>query len=89
MNATQLKLFAQYIKNCFSNPPPPPLPTKKKDKRYKGLDERGVISVVGHLAALTRSHLIVNHPLVLTKEQTAETMDSSPKTNGLRHYPRQ
>ena len=46
MNAAQLKLFAKYIKNCFSNPPPTPSPTKKKDKPYKGLNERGVISVV-------------------------------------------
>ena len=35
------------------------------------------------LAALTRSHLIGDHPSGLTKEQT-ETMDPSPKTKGLR-----
>ena len=28
----------------------------------------------GHLAALTRSHLIGDHPLGLTKEQITETM---------------
>ena len=43
----------------------------------------------GHLAALTRSHLIGDHPSRLTKEQTTETMDPSPKTQGLRPYPRQ
>ena len=43
----------------------------------------------GHLAALTRSHLIGEHPSGLTKEQTTETMDPSPKTKWLRHYPRQ
>ena len=88
-----MQLNSSYLHNTLKTVsttlPLPPLPTKKKDKRYKGLDERGVISVVGHLAALTRSQLIVDHPLVLTKEQTAETMDSSPKTNGLRHYLRQ
>ena len=42
----------------------------------------------GHLAALTRSHLIGDHPSGLTKEQTTETMDPSPKTKGLRPYPR-
>ena len=40
----------------------------------------------GHLAALTRSHLIGDHPSGLTKEQTTETMDPSPKTKGLRPY---
>ena len=44
---------------------------------------------VGHLAALTRSHLIGDHPSGLTKEQTTETMDPSPKTKGLRPNPRQ
>ena len=44
---------------------------------------------VGHLAALSRSHLIGDHPSGLTKEQTTETMDPSPKTKGLRPYPRQ
>ena len=43
--------------------------------------------LTGHLAALTRSHLIGDHPSGLTKEQT-ETMDPSPKTKGLRPYPR-
>ena len=43
----------------------------------------------GHLAALTRSHLNGDHPSGLTKEQTTETMDPSPKTKGLRPYPRQ
>ena len=43
----------------------------------------------GHLAALTRSHLIGDHPSGLTKEQTTETMDTSPKTKGLRPYPHQ
>ena len=43
----------------------------------------------GHLEALTRSHLIGDHPSGLTKEQTTETMDPSPKTKGLRLYPRQ
>ena len=42
-----------------------------------------------HLAALTRSQLIGDHPSGLTKEQTTETMDPSPKTKGLRPYPRQ
>ena len=42
----------------------------------------------GHLAALTRSHLIGDHPSGLTKEQTTETMDPSPKIKGLRPYPR-
>ena len=41
----------------------------------------------GHLAAFTRSHLIGDHPSGLTREQTTETMDPSPKTIGLRHYP--
>ena len=44
---------------------------------------------MGHLAALTRSHLIGNHPWGLTKEQTTETMDPSPKTKGLQLYPSQ
>ena len=43
----------------------------------------------GHLAALTRSHLIGDHPSGLTKEQTTGTMDPSPKTKELRPYPRQ
>ena len=43
----------------------------------------------GHLAALTRSHLIGDHPSGLTKEQTTETMDPSSKTKRLRPYPRQ
>ena len=45
--------------------------------------------VQGHLAALTRSHLIGDHPSGLIKEQTTETMDPSPKTKGLRPYLRQ
>ena len=44
---------------------------------------------LGHLAALTRSRLIGDHPWGSTKEQTTETMDPSPKTKGLRLYPRQ
>ena len=36
--------------------------------------------IQGHLAALTRSHLIGDHPSGVTKEQTRETMDPSPKT---------
>ena len=44
---------------------------------------------LGHLAALTRSRLIGDHPSGLTKEQTTETMDPCPKTKGLRPYPRQ
>ena len=44
---------------------------------------------MGHLAALTRSHMIGDHPWGLTKEQTAATMDPSPKTKGMRLYPRQ
>ena len=32
-------------------------------------------SLKGHLAALTKSHLIGDHPSSLTKEQTTETMD--------------
>ena len=43
----------------------------------------------GHLAALTRCHLIGDHPSGLTKEQTTETMDPSPKTKGLRPYSHQ
>ena len=41
----------------------------------------------GHLAALTRSHLIGDHPWGLTKEETTETMDPSHKTKGLWLYP--
>ena len=41
-------------------------------------------SKLGHLTALTKSHLIGGHP---SKEQTTETMDPSPKTKGLLHYP--
>ena len=47
------------------------------------------LGLTGHLAALTRSHLIGDHPWGLTKEQTTETMDPTPKTKGLRLYPRQ
>ena len=43
--------------------------------------------LIGHLAALTRSHLIGDHPSGSTKEQTTETMDPSPKTKELRGYP--
>ena len=43
----------------------------------------------GHIAALTRSHLIGDHPSGLTKEQTTETMDPSPKTKRLRPHPHQ
>ena len=42
-----------------------------------------------HHAALTKSHLIGDHPSGLTKEQTTETMDPTSKTKGLRPYPRQ
>ena len=42
---------------------------------------------LGHLAALTRSHLIGDHHSGLTKEQTTETMDPSAKIKALRHYP--
>ena len=45
--------------------------------------------VQGHLAALTRSHLIGDHPSGLIKEQTTETMDPSPKTKGLQPYSHQ
>ena len=41
----------------------------------------------GHLAALTRSHLIGDHPWGLTKQQITETMDPRPKTKGLQLYP--
>ena len=34
---------------------------------------------LGHLAALTRSHLIGDYPSGLTKEQTTETMDPKNK----------
>ena len=48
-----------------------------------------VLIRMGHLAALTRSHLIGDHPSGLTKEQTTETRDPiSSKTKGLRHCPR-
>ena len=43
---------------------------------------------MGPVAAPTRSHLIADHPSGL-KKQTTETMDPSPKTEGLRPYPRQ
>ena len=38
------------------------------------------------LQGLTR---LACNPSGLTKEQTTQTMDPSPKTIGLRHYPRQ
>ena len=44
---------------------------------------------MGPVVAPARSHLIGDHPSGLTKKQTAETMDPSPKTKGLRPYPRQ
>ena len=47
-----------------------------------------MISTV-HRVALKRSHLIGDHPSGLTKEQTTETMDPTPKAKGLRPYPRQ
>ena len=46
------------------------------------------VLTLSRLAALTRSQLIGDQPSGLTKEQT-ETMDPSPKTKGLRPYPRQ
>ena len=42
-----------------------------------------------HLAALTRSRLIGDHPSGLAKEQATETIDPSPKAKGLQAYPRQ
>ena len=42
-----------------------------------------------HLTALTRSQLIGDHNSGLTKEQTTKTMDPSPRTKELRHYPHQ
>ena len=44
---------------------------------------------MGPVVAPARSHLIGDHPSGLTKKQTTETMDPSPKTKGLRPYPRQ
>ena len=44
---------------------------------------------VGHVAALVRSHAIGLLPFRLTKEQTTQTMDPSPKTIELLHYPGQ
>ena len=41
----------------------------------------------GYLAALTRSHLIGDHPSGLTKEQTTETMDPSPKKLAMTLFP--
>ena len=43
----------------------------------------------GHVAALVRSHAIGLLPFRLTKEQTTQTMDPSPKTIELLHYPGQ
>ena len=42
--------------------------------------------IVGHVAALVRSHAIGLLPFRLTKEQTTQTMDPSPKTIELLHY---
>ena len=39
-----------------------------------------LLLLLGHLTALTRSHLIGDHPSGLTKEQTRESMDPNPKT---------
>ena len=44
---------------------------------------------MGHVAALVRSHAIGLLPFRLTKEQTTQTMDPSPKTIELLHYPGQ
>ena len=44
---------------------------------------------LGHVAALVRSHAIGLLPFRLTKEQTTQTMDPSPKTIELLHYPGQ
>ena len=46
-------------------------------------------SFEGHVAALVRSHAIGLLPFRLTKEQTTQTMDPSPKTIELLHYPGQ
>ena len=43
----------------------------------------------GHVAALVKSHAIGLLPFRLTKEQTTQTMDPSPKTIELLHYPGQ
>ena len=45
--------------------------------------------LLGHVAALVRSHAIGLLPFRLTKEQTTQTMDPSPKTIELLHYPGQ
>ena len=45
--------------------------------------------LMGHVAALVRSHAIGLLPFRLTKEQTTQTMDPSPKTIELLHYPGQ
>ena len=60
---------------------------KQSSVRFAGV--RRIATGTGHLAALTRSQLIGDHPSGLTKEQTTETMDPSPKTKGLRPYSRQ
>ena len=39
-----------------------------------------LLLLLGHLAALTRSHLTGDHPSGLTKEQTRESMGPNPKT---------
>ena len=44
---------------------------------------------LGHVAALVRSHAIGLLPFRLTKEQTTQTMDPSPKTIELLYYPGQ
>ena len=48
----------------------------------KSCKSKGKFWVTG-LAVLTRPHLIGDHPSGLTKEQTTETMDPSPKATGL------
>ena len=48
-----------------------------------------VLFLQGHVAALVRSHAIGLLPFRLTKEQTTQTMDPSPKTIELLHYPGQ
>ena len=66
-----------------------PWDCRPKAKRCVKLVRKVNLLQSGNLAALTRSHLIGDHPWGLTKEQTTETIDPSPKTKGLRLYPRQ
>ena len=46
------------------------------------------LRVTSLLLQLNISHLIGDHASGLTKEETTETMDSSPKTKGLQPCPR-